>query len=669
MLNLREIRLRRGPEPLVENVTLSIFRGEKVGLVGRNGAGKSTLLALIRGELAPDAGEFDCPGNLAFASVLQELPHSQRPVIEHVIDGDEALRDIETRLEASYLTDDGNLQAMLLAEYEHAGGYSARARAASLLDGLGFDAAAIDRPISEFSGGLRMRANLARALMCRSDVLLLDEPTNHLDLDAVLWLENWLRAYQGTLLLVSHDREFLDAVVGRILHITDRKVYSYAGNYSRFEEQSAAAAAQQRAANEKVRREAEHVRSFVERFRAKASKARQAQSRLKWLERLPQIVELHSEHTFEWQFATPRKVPRPLVVLDEVDAGYGERVVVGGVKLSLGPEARLGILGRNGAGKSTLMRLIAGQTEPLGGTRTASPDLEIGFFAQLEVDQLDRDSTAILELTRRGGGEVARWSEQQKRDHLGQFGFRGDRVFEPVARFSGGERARLSLSILVARRPNLLLLDEPTNHLDFETREALLLALQEFAGAVLIVSHDRALLRGVCDEFLLIGDGHAQPFDGDLEDYAAWLGKRRPGAAAAQASAAAGGPGAGTTGGGQRGRNRSGGRDRSNQSRGRNSGPSEDRGEAAAARTQLSPLRRELAQLETRLATLAGERAALEARLADPAVYHGPEHRDLSSRHAALQTETAQLENRWIECGERLEALLVTDAQAGKAMR
>ncbi|MCC6172020.1 MAG: ATP-binding cassette domain-containing protein, partial [Gammaproteobacteria bacterium] len=641
-------------EPLVENVTLSIFRGEKVGIVGRNGAGKSTLMALIRGELAPDAGEFDCPGNLAFASVLQELPHSQRPVVEHVIDGDEALRRIEADLEASYLTDDGNRQAMLLAEYEHAGGYTARARAASLLDGLGFDADAIDRPISEFSGGLRMRANLARALMCRSDVLLLDEPTNHLDLDAVLWLEGWLRAYSGTLLLISHDREFLDAVVGRILQITDRRIFSYAGNYSRFEEQSAAVAAQTRAANEKIRREAEHVRSFVERFRAKASKARQAQSRLKWLERLPQIVELHAEHTFEWQFAAPRKVPRPLVVLDDIDAGYGERVVVGGVKLSLGPEARLGILGRNGAGKSTLMRLIAGEMQPLDGTRTASPDLETGFFAQLEVDQLDRDGTAILELTRRGGPELARWSEQQKRDHLGQFGFRGERVFEPVARFSGGERARLSLAILVARRPNLLLLDEPTNHLDFETRESLLLALQEFAGAVIIVSHDRALLRGVCDEFLLVGDGVAQPFDGDLEDYASWLGKRRPGASQKVAT-----PGtAGSD--GRRDRGRSSGHSRSGDApvvaaaRSR-----ETRRDEAAARTRLAPLRREMEKLEAQLAGVARERETLEARLVEPAAYDGPDaHRELGARHAALQTEIEQLESRWLELGEELESLL-----------
>jgi len=644
MIILREIRLRRGPEPLVENVTLSIFRGEKVGVVGRNGAGKSTFMALVRGELAPDAGEFSIPGNLAFASVLQELPHSEQPVVEHVIDGDEALRRTEAQLAAAYETDDGLKQATLLADYDTQGGYTARARAASLLDGLGFESDAIDRPVSEFSGGLRMRANLARALMCRSDVLLLDEPTNHLDLDAVLWLEGWLRAYGGTLLLISHDREFLDAVVGRILHLSDRKVTSYAGNYSRFEEQSAAQAAQTRAANEKIRREADHVRSFVERFRAKASKARQAQSRLKWLERLPSIVEMHSEHSFEWEFAAPRKVPQPLVALDDVAAGYGTRVVVGGVKLSLGPEARLGILGRNGAGKSTLMRLIAGETEPMSGTRTPSPDLETGFFAQLEVDQLDKDSTALLELTRRGGPEMTRWSEQMRRDHLGQFGFKGERVFEPVSRFSGGERARLSLAILVARRPNLLLLDEPTNHLDFEMRESLLLALQDFAGAVVIVSHDRSLLRGVCDEFLLVSDGAAVPFDGDLEDYAAWLGKRRQGVSQKAAAPAAAGAQGGQGNGGQ-----------SNGAQG-NAQRREQRRGGAAARQKLAPLRQELEKLEIRLGALTAERDQLERQLADPAIYETPVmQRDLATRHSALSKDVDRLETRWLEATEQLE--------------
>ena len=637
MITLRDIRLRRGPEPLLEHATLSIFRGEKVGIVGRNGCGKSTLMALVRGDLGADAGEFECAPSLAIASVLQELPHSQQAVIEHVIDGDEELRRNEALLAGAEGAQAGLRQAARLAEHERLGGYTARTRAASLLDGLGFEAGAIDRPISEFSGGLRMRANLARALMRRSDVLLLDEPTNHLDLDAVLWLEAWLRTYPGTLLLVSHDREFLDAVVGRILSIRDRRITSYTGNYSAFEDQQTARAAQARASNERLRRESEHIRSFVERFRAKASKAKQAQSRLKWLERLPAIMDLREEESFEWAFAAPRKLPRPLVALDRAAAGYGSRTVVGNLGLSIAPEARIGILGRNGAGKSTLMKLIAGETEPLAGTRTASPELETGFFAQLEVDQLDPSSTAILELTRRGGTEAAGWLEQQKRDHLGRFGFRGDRVFDPVGRFSGGERARLSLAILVARRPNLLLLDEPTNHLDFEMRESLLLALQDFTGAVVVVSHDRSLLRGVCDEFLLVADGRAAPFEGDLDDYAAWLGKRQSSGATEADSGSSGlSPGFASA------------ADRR-----------ELRRREAEARNQLAPLRAELRALEKTLAAQGERRSALEARLADPDFYSSTEpaaQRALLAEHGKLLKDIDTMETRWLELSERLEA-------------
>ena len=639
VIHLRDLRLRRGPEPLIEAATLSILRGEKVGIIGRNGCGKSSLLALLQGGLAPDLGDFEMPANLAVASVAQELPHSQQPVIEHVIDGDTALRDCERALAAAEARGDGIAQARLLAEFESQGGYTARARAASLLDGLGFDPAAIDRPIAEFSGGLRMRANLARALMCRSDVLLLDEPTNHLDLDAVLWLEAWLQAYPGTLLLVSHDRDFLDAVIDRVLHVADRRISSYAGNFSEFEVQRAARAAQQEAANEKLRREAEHVRSFIERFRAKASKARQAQSRIKWLERLPAIVTQRGETRHEWQFAAPRKLPMPLIALDRLQAGYGTRTIIADVGLSVAPGARLGILGRNGAGKSTLMKILAGEIDPQAGTRTLAADLETGFFAQLEVDQLDTSGTAILELTRRGGSEAAAWSEQQKRDHLGRFGFSGDRPFEPLRHFSGGERARLSLAILVARRPNLLLLDEPTNHLDLEMRDSLLLALQEFPGAVVLVSHDRGLLGSVCDEFMLVSDGKVSAFDGDLADYARWLAQQQrtgsgsrapaedesesPGVSAAQVSAS------------QR---------------------KERKRQEAEARNQLAPLRAELRKVEAELEKLARERSTIEARLADPAFYASadPQVKTLPIAHATLLKNIAALEERWLELGERL---------------
>lgn len=627
VIHLRTIQLRRGPDPLLEDVSVSILRGEKVGLVGRNGCGKSSLLALLRGELAPDRGEFELPGKLSVASVAQELPHSQQPVIEHVIDGDTALRECERALAEAEQSDDGIRHAHVLGEYDSLGGYTARTRAAELLDGLGFDPAAIDRPIADFSGGMRMRANLARALMCRSDLLLLDEPTNHLDLDAVLWLQDWLQSYPGTLILVSHDRDFLDAIIGRVLHISAKRIDSYTGNFSEFETQRLSRLAQQQAENDRIKRETERVQSFIDRFRAQATKARQAQSRIKWLERLPALVTQHVDAAYDWEFKQPRKLPAPLVDLDQISAGYGDRTIISGVKLSIAPGARLGILGRNGAGKSTLMKTIAGELEAMSGSRTGAPDLETGFFAQLEVDQLDASSTAILELTRRGGPEAAVWGEQQKRDHLGRFNFSGDRVFEPVASFSGGERARLSLAILVARRPNLLLLDEPTNHLDLEMRDSLLLALQEFEGAVVVVSHDRGLLSSVCDEFVLVGHGEVMPFDGDLADYATWLSRRSRVASI------------------------SGNLD-SNQSSSRKGRKCQE----AESRNAITPLRTELCQVEKDLERLGKERLALEQKMADPKAYASADAAltKLPETHAKLLERIASLEERWLELSEQL---------------
>src|ERR1700761_5371247 len=526
MLTLADVRLRRGPQVLVDGASLGIFRGEKVGIVGRNGSGKSTLLALIKGELLPDAGEYSAPPNLATASVAQELPDSvDAPLVEYILDGDLELREVEAQLALAEQKADGVQIGALHAEYERLAGYAGRSRAAELAAGLGFAPEETERPVRQFSGGLKMRANLARALMRRSDLLLLDEPTNHLDLDAVLWLEQWLRSYPGTLLLVSHDREFLDGVAGRILLIESGRLSSYAGNYSAFEVQHAAEGERTRALIARQERETARVTSFIARFRAQASKARQVQSRLKALARLGEISAVQPESAFEWEFAAPAKLPRPLLTLEHLAAGYGSRRIIEDVSLSVNPGDRIGILGRNGAGKSTLMRVLAEQLTPSAGTFTAAPDVMTGFFAQIELEHLDSDSTALDELVRRGGPEVAQWLEQQRRDHLGSFGFRGERVFEPTGRFSGGERARLALAILVARRPNLLLLDEPTNHLDLEMRHALFVALQDFAGAVVVVSHDRTLLRGACDSFLLVANGVVAPFDGDLDDYAEWLGK------------------------------------------------------------------------------------------------------------------------------------------------
>ncbi|HUN72249.1 MAG TPA: ATP-binding cassette domain-containing protein [Steroidobacteraceae bacterium] len=659
MLTLAGVRLRRGPQVLIDEASCGIFRGEKTGIVGRNGCGKSTLLALIRGELAPDAGEYRAPPGLAIAAVAQELPETDATLVDYIRGGDLELAAVEVQMAAAargggassanraagHAADPGAAEgtrlAMLHAEYDQLGGYAARSRAAQLAAGLGFPPDDLERPVRHFSGGLQMRANLARALMRRSDVLLLDEPTNHLDLDAVLWLESWLKTYAGTLLLVSHDREFLDGVVGRILHIEGGRLRSYAGNYSAFETQRAAEAERTQAMLAGQARERARVESFVTRFRAQASKARQVQSRLKWLARLPDIASLQVEEGFEWEFAAPAKLPYPLLTLEHMAAGYGERRVLEDVSLSVNPGDRIGVLGRNGAGKSTLMRVLGGHLQPLAGSVEAAPDVATGFFAQLELEHLDADGTALGELERRGGAGQARWTELERRNHLGRFGFRGDRVFEPTRQFSGGERARLALAILVARKPNLLLLDEPTNHLDLDMRHALLVALQDFAGAVVIVSHDRALLRGACDRFLLVAGGAVTPFDGDLEDYAAWLA-RGAGAAGGTAAQADGGTAQGDDAGMPPPASRR-----------------EQRRLAAEARNRLTPLRAEQRKLEQLLETLTAERKDIEARLADPATYaaaDGGEQRRLSARHRDLTLEISMTEERWFEVAATLES-------------
>src|SRR5688572_27831542 len=533
MLELRDLRLRRGTAVLFDKANLTIFRGDKVGIVGRNGCGKSSLLALLRGDLGADAGDYKVPGKLNFVSVSQELPHTEQTVLEYVRSGDTRLMAIEAAMEKARAADDGMKEAELIGDYDLAGGYTSAARAAELADGLGFEPADIERPVKVLSGGLQMRANMARALMSRADVLMLDEPTNHLDLDAVLWLEGWLQRFPGTLLLVSHDREFLDDIVNRVVNLESGQLTHWTGNYTDFQRQHAASIQQSAAMAARQEREVARLHSFIDRFRAQASKARQVQSRIKALSKLETIATYQELENFEWEFAAASKLPQPLVTLDHADAAYGERIVVGGVNRSVNPGERIGILGRNGAGKSTLMKLISGALPPSDGDRVASPDLIVGNFAQLEVDRLDARDTALVALTNRIDqlGVRGQWDEQRRRNHLGGFGFRGDRVFEPVVHFSGGERARLALAILVAERPNLLLLDEPTNHLDFEMRHSLITALQEFAGAVIVVSHDRGLLRSVCDQFWLVADGEVRDFDGDLEDYAGWLEKRAGSAA------------------------------------------------------------------------------------------------------------------------------------------
>ncbi len=608
---------------LFDRANLTIFRGDKIGVVGRNGCGKSSLLALLRGELAPDTGDYSMPGKLNFVSVSQELPRTEATVLEYVRGGDTRLMEIEAELGKARAADDGMQEAHLLGDYELAGGYTSAARAAELADGLGFAPSDIERPVKQLSGGLQMRANLARALMSRADVLMLDEPTNHLDLDAVLWLEKWLQRFQGTLLLVSHDREFLDDIVNRVVNIENGQLTHWTGNYTDFQRQHAASIQQTAAMAARQQREVARLHSFIDRFRAKASKARQVQSRIKALSKLETIATYQELETFEWEFAASNKLPQPLVTLDGASAGYGERIVVAGVGRSVNPGERIGILGRNGAGKSTLMKLIAGALPPAGGDRVASPDLIVGNFAQLEVDRLDSRDTALVALTRRIDeiGARPQWDEQRRRNHLGGFGFRGDRVFEPVVHFSGGERARLALAILVAERPNLLLLDEPTNHLDFEMRHSLITALQDFAGAVIVVSHDRGLLRSVCDQFWLVADGRVSDFDGDLDDYANWLEKRGSAATTpAQPKPRA--------------------EDRRDRKRG------------AQNSKQL-----EIKAIEVSLEKLGIERGKLEHELAGLDYARDAAHaRKVTQRHAAVVREVGELETRWLELSERLES-------------
>ena len=621
---------------LFDRANLTIFRGDKIGIVGRNGCGKSSLLALLRGDLGPDSGDYSRPGKLNFVSVSQELPTTSATVLEYVRSGDSRLMELEAAMEAARAADDGMQEAHLLGDYELAGGYTSAARAAELADGLGFEPADIERPVKVLSGGLQMRANMARALMSRADVLMLDEPTNHLDLDAVLWLEGWLQRFPGTLLLVSHDREFLDDIVGRIVNIENGQLSHWTGNYTDFQRQHAASVQLSAALAARQQREVTRLHSFIERFRAKASKARQVQSRIKALNKLETITTYTELETFEWEFAAANKLPQPLVTLDGADAGYGDRTVISAVNRSVNPGERIGILGRNGAGKSTLMKLISGALPPLshggGDHRVASPDLIVGNFAQLEVDRLDSRDTALLALTRRIDeiGARSQWDEQRRRNHLGGFGFRGDRVFEPVVHFSGGERARLALAILVAERPNLLLLDEPTNHLDFEMRHSLITALQDFAGAVIVVSHDRGLLRSVCDQFWLVADGVVRDFDGDLEDYAGWL-EKRAGSAATPATPKPREP--------KRQDNR------------------EHRRKDAGARKDAAPKRQEIRTIETSLQKLGQERVRLESELSGLDYGRDPAHaRKVTERHAAVLAEVDQLETRWLELSERLES-------------
>jgi len=625
MITLRKLTLARGSKLLLQGIDLTLHASQKIGLVGANGCGKSSLFALLLGELHQEAGDLELPGRLTIAHVSQDVPAGAQAALEYVIDGDAPLRALEKELAQAHELNDGERLAALYEAFEHAGGYAARSRAASLMHGLGFAAAEQEQAVDAFSGGWRMRLKLARALMCRSDLLLLDEPTNHLDLDAVIWLEQWLRDYPGTLLVISHDRDFLDGTVGHILAIEQCRLKLYTGNYSAFEVQRAMQLSQQQAAYQKQQREIAHLHSYVERFRAKATKARQAQSRIKALARMEIISPAHVDTPFDFRMREPLAGPDPLLTLKDAAAGYDERTVLDDIKFSIGAGARIGLLGRNGAGKSTLIKLLAGELAPLAGTRQEGKGLAIGYFAQHQIEVLRPDESPLRHLTRID----PRTREQELRDFLGGFDFRGDMALTPVAPFSGGEKARLALALLVWQRPNLILLDEPTNHLDLEMRHALTLALQEYEGAIVLVSHDRHLLRTTVDSLWLVANGGVQPFDGDLDDYRDWLRQREAGAGAAESAGAT----------------------RKQQKR--------DEAEARNQRyAQKRPLAQRLAKLERRIADLERERKPLGLWLADPGSYADKEKLQSALLcEAALRLELERAEEEWLVLQAELETL------------
>ena len=519
MISITQAQLIRGTKTLLDETSLTIYPGHKVGLVGANGTGKSSLLALIMGHISLDKGEIGLPSGWKIATVAQETPALDVSALEYVIDGDVEYRQLETKLATAQNDNNGNAIALLHGKIDAIGGYAIHSRAASLLAGLGFSEAEQSNSVKSFSGGWRMRLNLAQALLCRSDLLLLDEPTNHLDLDTMYWLEGWIKAYQGTLILISHDRDFIDAIVTEIVHVENHKLNDYKGNYTAFERIRAERMAQQQAAFERQQKERAHMQTFVDRFRYKASKAKQAQSRLKALERMAELLPSQADSPFHMAFKEPDALPNPLVSMEHVSVGYGDIEILKSVHLNLVPGARIGLLGRNGAGKSTLIKLLSEELSPMKGKYETHPGLNIGYFAQHQLESLRLDESPLQHLSRLAPTH----REQELRNFLGCYGFNGDMVLSAVRPFSGGEKARLVLALLVWQRPNLLLLDEPTNHLDLEMRHALTMALQSFEGAMIIVSHDRHLLRLSCSDYYLVDNGQVCSFDGDLDDYHQWL--------------------------------------------------------------------------------------------------------------------------------------------------
>ncbi len=633
MLSFNNIACRRDRALLFNRVSLVIHRGQKVGLTGANGCGKSSLFSMIQGDLEPDDGDISLQQNITITHVAQETHSSNAKALDFVIDGDKKLRAIQ--LELQNVADNGEQHALLLADYEQAGGYSINARAGALLNGLGFLTEQHSMPVSDFSGGWRMRLNLAQALMSPSDLLLLDEPTNHLDLDAVLWLENWLRSRTGTLLMISHDREFLDRITSHTLHIEQQTATLYTGNYSAFEQQRAARLANQQAMYIKQQKTKAQMQSFVDRFRAKATKARQAQSRLKMLERMTTLAPAHVDSPFRFSFRAPDALPNPLVLIRDADIGYEDNVVLNNISLNIQSGDRIGLLGANGAGKSTLIKAIVGDLALQKGERLPAQALKLGYFAQHQVDQLRDDQTALQALMTTDPS----LTDAQARSFLGGFGFSGDQALQSAETMSGGERARLALSLIVYAKPNLLLLDEPTNHLDIQMRDALAEALQHYGGALLVISHDRSLLRSVVDDLILVSDGSVAPFDDDLDGYARWLSDYRSRAGLVETA-----------------------QEQNNDRTVTNGHSTVDRKQQkrdqAAIRAKLRPLTRAIEQTERKLERCVNELSKTRDRLASNELYTA-ENKILLTEALALEAEQKQqvtvLEDQLLDNMQALE--------------
>jgi len=644
MLKFSDLSLRRGAQLLLQDVNISIHPRQKVGITGANGCGKSSVFALINNELHADEGDFSVPQNWIIANVAQESPSTERSAMDYVIDGDKQLRDIESAIEQANQTGHGELLGKLYAQLEEVDGYTADSRAAQLLSGLGFSQQELNNPVNSFSGGWRMRLNLARALMCRSDLLLLDEPTNHLDLDAVLWLEDWLKKYPGTLLLISHDRDFLDSVMTHIVHIEHQIMTIYSGNYSQFERVRAEQLAQQQVLYERQQREIKHIQSFITRFKAKATKAKQAQSRVKTLEKMELISQAHVDSPFHFEFHAAEKIPNPLIALEDIKLGYDSTTILEHVHINLQPGSRIGLLGHNGAGKSTFIKLLAGELKAQSGRVEASSELRIGYFAQHQLEQLHPEDTPLEHFFRESQRLGKNASEQSLRNHLGGFAFSGDKVDAKIGPFSGGEKARLVFATLVYQKPNLLLLDEPTNHLDLDMRHAISLALQEFEGAMVIVSHDRHLLRSVTDEFYLVADKKVAVFKGDLDDYRQWITEQKkletPGTVFAETVS-------------NTVSNNSAVKDNNSLQ-----GKKEKKRLEAEKRKQLQPLKNKQSKLEKELEQLSADKDELEALLADPEIYEESEKqrlKDLLLTQSQLTQSLETIEEQWMQVSEELE--------------